>query len=101
MCPLLARTVIAAARQFGSDRGYTGHVTGIVAGSSELPFANFSLFAYLGAFLWSSSFVLLGWYVGDEWQAVLERIQQHILTAVAILVGFGIAYLLVQRRRLG
>jgi membrane protein DedA with SNARE-associated domain len=75
------------------------HITGIVAGSSELPFANFSLFAYLGACVWSSSFVLVGWYVGDEWQAVLGRIRQHILTAVAILVGLGIAYLLVQRRR--
>jgi membrane protein DedA with SNARE-associated domain len=77
------------------------HVTGIVAGSSELPFANFSLFAYLGACLWSSSFVFLGWYVGDQWQAVLGRIQQHILSAVVVLFGVSAAYVLLRRRRAG
>jgi hypothetical protein len=28
--PVMARTVIAAARQLGSDRGYTGHVSDII-----------------------------------------------------------------------
>jgi len=74
------------------------HVTGIVAGASRQPFADFSLFAYLGACLWSSSFVLLGWYVGDQWQIALAQIQQHVLVAVAILGGAGVAYFLVKKK---
>lgn len=31
-----------------------------------------ALFAYGAVCLWSSVFVLPGWYVGDEWQVVLE-----------------------------
>jgi membrane protein DedA with SNARE-associated domain len=41
------------------------HVTGIVAGPSGLPYRMFATFAYLGASLWATGFVLLGWYVGE------------------------------------
>jgi len=75
------------------------HVTGIVAGASQLPFPVFAGFAYTGACVWSSLFVLLGWLVGDEWQTTLERVQRHLIVAAAILVALAAGLAILQRRR--
>jgi membrane protein DedA with SNARE-associated domain len=75
------------------------HVTGIVAGSSKLPLSTFATFAYTGACLWSSVFVLLGWFVGDEWEAVLSRLQRHILLASVLVIAVAGGFAILQRRR--
>jgi membrane protein DedA with SNARE-associated domain len=43
------------------------HLTAYVAGTSRMSLAIFSLFAYSGAVLWSSSFVAAGYFFGDQW----------------------------------
>jgi membrane protein DedA with SNARE-associated domain len=77
------------------------HLTGYVAGASELSFSNFALFAYTGAFCWALVFITLGYYLGEEWNRVVEslddsRILMIGLAAVVALAWFGYAYL---RRR--
>ena len=44
------------------------HLTGYVAGASELSFPNFALFAYTGAFCWAAVFITLGYLLGDTVQ---------------------------------
>ena len=52
------------------------HLTGYVAGASELSFANFALFAYTGAFCWAAIFITLGYMLGEEWDRVLQSIDE-------------------------
>ena len=73
------------------------HFTALVAGSSRLPSRTFAIFAYSGALLWTSTFITLGWYVGDRWEGVLAAAHRHLLAialAGAILVSI---YALVHR----
>ena len=80
------------------------HLTAIVAGSTRVPYRIFSGYAYLGAAVWSLSFITLGWYVGERWEAALATVHRHIVLASIALVLPGAAYAIVHawwlRRRL-
>jgi membrane protein DedA with SNARE-associated domain len=77
------------------------HLTGYVAGASELSFSSFALFAYAGAFFWAAVFITLGYLLGEEWARVLQSIDETKflmigLAAAAIVGWFVFGYL---RRR--
>lgn len=79
------------------------HLTGYVAGASELSFANFALFAYTGAFCWAAVFITLGFFLGEQWNRVLESLHQTKLLMVGVAILAVLAYLLFgyfRRRRL-
>jgi membrane protein DedA with SNARE-associated domain len=57
------------------------HVIAIVAGSSELEYRTFALFAYAGALFWAGIFICGGYYLGDRWQAFPET-----MTTIAIWI---------------
>ena len=63
------------------------HLTAVVAGASKLRPLLFSLFAYLGAGIWTATFIGLGYYFGERWAQVLGRVQRHldILSLIALL----------------
>lgn len=78
------------------------HLTAYVAGSSELEFPVFALFAYSGALLWSASFILLGYLLGERWNTVLRSIHEHLLEAsivAAVLVAAWLVYRWLRRRK--
>jgi membrane protein DedA with SNARE-associated domain len=50
------------------------HFTGFSAGTTNVEFDRFALFAYLGAFLWVSTFLSLGYFFSDYWIACLACI---------------------------
>lgn len=64
------------------------HLTAYAAGMSEVEPPQFALFAYSGAILWVSSFLSLGYFLGDRWHAVERNIHQYLLW---IAVGCAIA----------
>jgi membrane protein DedA with SNARE-associated domain len=68
------------------------HLTGYVAGASELSFINFAAFAYTGAFLWAAIFITLGYVLGDEWDRVLGSLHQTKLLVVALAILAVLAY---------
>src|ERR1051325_10589484 len=63
------------------------HLTGYIAGASELTFANFALFAYTGAFCWAAAFITLGYVLGEEWDRVLTSIDQTKFLAFGLVVA--------------
>jgi len=78
------------------------HLTAIVAGSSQLPYRVFATYAYVGAALWSLTFISLGWSVGHQWERALEAAQRHILKVVLVVGAAAAIYGLIhfrQRRR--
>ncbi len=54
------------------------HVTALAAGSAPLEYRTFAAYAYPGAIVWSSTFVALGYFAGNRWQAVLMALRAHL-----------------------
>ncbi len=54
----------------------------ILAGASRLPYRSFALFAYAGALLWVTTFVLLGTVLGESWH-LFHRASRPVLVAMA------------------
>jgi membrane protein DedA with SNARE-associated domain len=74
------------------------HLTAYAAGMSNLQPPQFALFAYSGGCLWVATFMGLGYFLGDRWEAVEHNIHLLLLllTGVAII---ALAGWLVWRKR--
>ncbi|MBA2711000.1 MAG: DedA family protein [Tatlockia sp.] len=46
------------------------HLAGIVAGITYLRFWEFALYAYTGALVWSSTFLVIGFFFHDTWKKI-------------------------------
>ncbi|MCU1235859.1 MAG: alkaline phosphatase, DedA family [Candidatus Solibacter sp.] len=69
------------------------HFTAYAAGMSCLEYPPFALFAYSGAALWVSSFIGLGYLLGERWKSVEENIHQYMLGATIAIVILALGYL--------
>ena len=70
------------------------HLTAFAAGMSAVEAPQFALFAYSGGCLWVASFLGLGYFLGNRWEAVEKEVERYF-TAVAIsLVVLLAAYFL-------
>ncbi len=74
------------------------HLTAIAAGTSKLSPLVFCVFAYTGAFLWVSTFISLGYLVGDKWRQTADQIQGHLGTAAWVLAALLAIFLLLRLR---
>jgi membrane protein DedA with SNARE-associated domain len=77
------------------------HVTALVAGMSCMDYRSFALFAYPGAVIWVSTFLGIGYLVGDNWQKVLDSVHSDIMlivVAVVVVIG-GVWYWHWRRQR--
>ena len=61
------------------------HLTAIVAGASRLEMPVFALFAYMGALLWSLTFISIGYFFGEQWHQILRSFAHHRLIGVAAI----------------
>jgi membrane protein DedA with SNARE-associated domain len=68
------------------------HLTAYIAGASSLELPVFALFAYSGALLWSSTFLSLGYFIGDGWSRASEQAQHYTLAACAVVGVAAIIY---------
>ena len=64
------------------------HFTALIAGMTHLPFRIFALYAWPGGLVWVTSFVLLGYFLGSQWEAVAQRLDRAAIVA-AVLLGLG------------
>jgi membrane protein DedA with SNARE-associated domain len=74
------------------------HLAAYIAGSSNLPLPVFAPFAYLGGFLWSSSFISIGYLLGDEWRQTSAAIHRYLVIG-AVIAGVVLAGAFVYWRR--
>jgi membrane protein DedA with SNARE-associated domain len=107
----LNREKLASARLWYERRGkYTllcgyfvpgfRHLTACIAGSSQLPLTVFALFAYTGGLLWFSSFVALGYFLGEEWPRMSGRLHRSLAIGSGMaFISLAVLFVLVQRRR--
>ncbi len=69
------------------------HLTAYAAGISELETHWFAVFAYGGALLWTSTFIALGYFLGEQWEAVLRQVHRNITGAALIAAALILLYL--------
>jgi membrane protein DedA with SNARE-associated domain len=74
------------------------HFTALVAGTSELKWISFVVFAYTGAAVWVTTFLSLGYLVGDQWEQTSETFHKYVLGAVAVLGICGLTVWFFRRR---
>lgn len=74
------------------------HLTAYAAGMSEVTPHEFGVFAYSGAVLWVSTFLALGYFLGERWEAVESNIH-HYLVWATIAGAIALALFLVWRKR--
>ncbi|HZW39207.1 MAG TPA: DedA family protein [Ignavibacteriaceae bacterium] len=73
------------------------HIVALVAGTTEIKYKKFALFAYIGALIWSSTFILLGFFLGKQWMKALEKIHGHIMLFSIILVALIVVIFLIRK----
>jgi membrane protein DedA with SNARE-associated domain len=64
------------------------HFTAIVAGTSKLEVRTFLLYAWSGGALWVTTFLALGYYLGEDWRQIAELIHRYIgYASIAIILA--------------
>lgn len=63
------------------------HLTAIVAGMSKLEFRSFAAYAWSGGAVWVACFILLGYEMGEQWQAIGELVHHYVGYGSLILLG--------------
>ncbi len=76
------------------------HLIAIVAGTTRLRVHAFALYAYTGALIWSLTFILLGYFLGEQWASIATHAETiALILAAAVCVGAGIYFLGPRRRQ--
>jgi len=75
------------------------HFTGVFVGMSHVEYKQFALFAYTGAILWTTTFLSLGYFVGDYFISYLKNVEVKTDMIVIIIVAICIlAYYFYDRK---
>ncbi|SFD47990.1 membrane protein DedA, SNARE-associated domain [Bacillus sp. OV194] len=62
------------------------HLTAYFAGMSSLPYRVFAFYAYIGAFIWSFLFIMIGRTVGAKWYLVTAFVHNASLLGLAVFI---------------
>src|SRR5262249_14144760 len=74
------------------------HFTAIIAGTSGLQFTHFIAYAWTGGLLWVTSFLTLGYFLGENWKQIAESIHRYVLyVSIGVLV-IAVGYFVVKWR---
>jgi membrane protein DedA with SNARE-associated domain len=75
------------------------HVTGFSAGTTNMRFSQFALYAYSGAIVWVSLFLSLGYFLGIYCIECYEKLEKFDLLALLLfLFGIAAAFLLIRKK---
>jgi membrane protein DedA with SNARE-associated domain len=71
------------------------------AASQVMAYPKFLLFELAGGLIWSGTFVLLGWFLGAQWRALMERygVGTIIIAVVGITIVGAAAIIIVRLMR--
>ena len=75
------------------------HVTAFFAGTSRMTFREFIVFSSIGGLLWSTTYILLGYFLEERWSRETARI--HHILEISTLIAIAIAgiYFIQQRTK--
>jgi membrane protein DedA with SNARE-associated domain len=79
------------------------HLSAFAAGMSGVETPQFVLFAYSGGCLWVATFVGLGYFLGERWEAVEKAVEHYfglIAISLVILLAAYLVWRILRARRL-
>ena len=81
------------------------HIISMPAGVARMPFKSFLLQTFLGSTLWGSFLILLGYYLGKNWESVANTIKRFdlvigIVVMIAVM-AIALRWYLKRRRERG
>lgn len=61
------------------------HITGYFSGIAKIPYKKFALNAYIGAFIWTGTFISLGKILGSNWEKFHGSIKKYLIISGIVL----------------
>jgi len=71
----------------------------IPAGLSKMPFGLFSLYTFLGAGIWSSVLVALGYIMGDNEELIKEYLHELVWVSLVVVLIITVIYIYFHKRK--
>ena len=62
-------------------------IISIPAGISKMNISKFILFTFAGSLIWCISLTLVGYYIGDAWNKLVQRSGVFNIISIVIIVG--------------
>ena len=75
------------------------HFTALVAGMSRLGYPTFLAYAWTGGAVWVTTFLALGYFLGENWRQVAELVHRYILYLSVAIIAAGLLWYLLWRNR--
>ncbi|WP_149453216.1 DedA family protein [Pasteuria penetrans] len=69
------------------------HLTAYMSGISGSSYRNFAAYAYTGAFLWCTTFIGLGRYLGGKFIIIAEYLQNYSMFVLLLLILLIVAWI--------
>ena len=71
------------------------HFTGYFSGITHISFRAFATYAYIGAFIWTGTFISLGKLLGPQWEQFHTSLKKYFFVgSVIVIILFVIIYIL-------
>ncbi|TQR34313.1 DedA family protein [Lysinibacillus sphaericus] len=75
------------------------HLTAYIAAINNYPYKKFAFFAYMGAALWTFTFITLGKILGDKWHYVELYLSRYSIYAIVLfIIIMFIIYVVFKRK---
>jgi membrane protein DedA with SNARE-associated domain len=68
------------------------HVTAYLAGISRIGWGRFAIYAYLGAIVWCTTFIGMGYLLGAHWEKVFAAFHNYGAIAMALAAAAGLIW---------
>ncbi len=75
------------------------HLTALTAGATRMKYHHFAAYAYSGGIIWSTLFILAGYFFGKGWDGTSAEIHHWVLAASGAIVCFLLIYYRIKRKR--
>lgn len=75
------------------------HVTAFAAGTSKIGLGEFAVFTAVGAGIWTTLFIALGFFMEDEWSKTTETIHRLLIISSGLVVVFFAGYFIYNKRK--
>ncbi|MDQ0176756.1 DedA family protein [Bacillus chungangensis] len=74
------------------------HFTGYFSGITRLPFRIFAIYTYGGALIWTTTFITIGKFLGDQWSVLYIYLKKYYVISSIILAVALIGYYLYRKK---
>lgn len=75
------------------------HFTGYFSGITHISFRSYALYAYIGAFIWTGTFISLGKLLGPQWEQFHTSLKKYLIVgSMIVLLLFVTIYILKKNK---